>query len=165
MNWTIRDERKGDEAAIRSLVEGAFADHAHSSGIEPDIIERLRHDRSPMLALVAEQDGAIVGHITFSPVTISDGTQGWFGLGPLSVEPAAQNGGIGSALCETGLDRLRKEGAAGCTVLGDPGYYVRFGFAHDPALIFPGVPAEYFQRIVFSGKPPTGEVSYAPAFG
>ncbi len=147
------------------MVERAFENHAHSSGTEPDIIERLRRDRVPMLSLVAEQNGALVGHIAFSPVAIADGAKRWYGLGPLSVEPAVQNGGIGKALCEVGLARLRSEGAAGCTVLGNPDYYARFGFAHDPALIFPGVPAEYFQRVVFTGDPPAGEVSYAQAFG
>ncbi|WP_340588417.1 N-acetyltransferase [Erythrobacter alti] len=165
MSWTIRQEREGDEAAIRALVGDAFEDHAHSSGIEPEIIERLRQDRTPMLSLVAVLDDAVVGHIAFSPVTISDGTQGWYGLGPLSVAPARQRGGIGIALCEAGFDRLRADGAAGCVVLGDPGYYGRFGFEHDSTLAYPGVPQHLFQRLIFAGNPPAGEVTYAPAFG
>lgn len=165
MTLTIRDERQGEETAIRMLMERAFDGHAHSDGIEPDIIERLRQERAPMLSLVAELDGRIVGQITFSPVQISDGSGSWFGLGPLSVEPEMQRSGIGSRLCERGLARLVAEQAQGCVVLGDPGYYARFGFAHDPALTFPGVPQEYFQRIVLAGAPPSGEVSYSAAFG
>jgi hypothetical protein len=39
------------------------------------------------VSLVAEVDGAVIGHIAFSPATISDCTQGWYGLGPVSVLP------------------------------------------------------------------------------
>ena len=165
MSWTIREEREGDSGAIREVLERAFADHAHSDGIEPDLVEQLRRDRTPMLALVAEEEGAILGHITFSPVTIADGSQGWYGLGPLAVLSERQRGGIGSALCEAGLARLRKEGASGCLVLGDPAYYRRFGFVRDQEMLFPGAPAEYFQRVMFNGEPPRGNVRYAPAFG
>ena len=165
MSWQAREERQGEEAAIRALVERAFAGHAHSDGTEPDIVERLRQERSPTLSLVVEDGGRIVGHIAFSPVTISDGTIGWFGLGPVSVEPDRQNDGIGSALCRQGLLRIKADGAMGCVVLGDPEYYARFGFACDPDLTFPGVPPEYFQRLRFGGPEPRGEVRYSPAFG
>ena len=165
MSWTIREEHASDTAAIRTLLERAFADHDHSDGIEPELVEQLRRDRTPMLALVAHEAGAILGHITFSPVAIEDGSQGWYGLGPLAVLPERQRGGIGSALCEVGLQRLRDDGASGCVVLGDPAYYRRFGFERDPAMNFPGAPAEYFQRVIFSGGPPSGVVRYAPAFG
>ena len=50
-------------------------------------------------------------------------------------------------------------------LLGNPAYYARFGFAHDPALVYPGPPAEYFQRLVLAGEAPSGTVTYAPAFG
>ena len=49
-------------------------------------------------------------------------------------------------------------------LLGDPGYYARFGFEHDPQLFYPGPPAEYFQRLVLDGPPPAGVVRYASAF-
>ena len=80
--------------------------------------------------------------------------------------PDWQRRGIGAALVEAGLEDLRRIDAAGCVVLGEPTYYARFGFAHDPALIYPGafVPA-YFQRLVLSGDPPAGVIGYSPAFG
>ncbi len=165
MSWTIREEQQRDVAAIHDLLENAFADHDHSDGIEQDLVEQLRRDRTPMLALVAVEDDAVVGHITFSPVTITDGSNGWFGLGPLAVLAERQRAGIGSALCKAGLDRLRSDGASGCVVLGDPAYYRRFGFERDPGITFPGAPAEYFQRVLFVGEPPRGIVRYAPAFG
>ncbi len=165
MTLLIRPEAAGEEQAIGQLIARAFEGHVHSDGTEPDIVERLRKEREPMLSLVAERGGAICGHVAFSPVTISDGTTGWFGLGPLSVEPACQHQGIGSALVREGIARLRADGATGCVVLGEPDYYGRFGFAHDPALLFPGVPGPYFQRVVWSGATPQGDVSYSPAFG
>lgn len=165
MNFAIRDECPGDAAAIAQVIEQAFDGHAHSDGTEPDIVERLRRERVPAISLVGENDGAIIGHIALSPVTISDGTTGWFGLGPLSVAPDRQKEGIGSALCRHGLRRIRDAGAMGCVVHGPPSFYARFGFACDPQLVFPGVPAEYFQRLRFAGPTPQGEVRYCAAFG
>lgn len=164
--WSIRDERPDDEPVIAALTDAAFRTSEHRSGDEARIVERLRDEGDLTLSLVAENmDQAIIGHVAFSPVTISDGSPGWYGLGPISVIPLTQRTGIGSALIREGLVRLRYAGAGGCTVLGDPAYYLRFGFTHDPALVFPGVPAKYFQRLVLAGAAPTGTVRYAPAFG
>jgi len=162
----LRLERPGDEAAIAALTQAAFRDAEHSDGSEAAIVARLRADGDCALSLVAEDSGSrIVGHAAFSPVTVSDGSAGWYGLGPVSVLPARQREGIGSALIREGLIRLEPLGARGCVVLGDPAYYARFGFAHDPALAYPGPPPQYFQRIVFSGPEPVGTVRYARAFG
>ena len=164
--WTIRDERTGDEAAIAALTEVAFRTVRHSDGGESAIIARLRASGDLTLSLVVENgDRAIIGHVAFSRVTISDGTPGWYGLGPISVIPLRQRAGIGAAMASEGLARLRGLGAGGCVVLGDPQYYGPLGFRHDPGLVFPGPPPEYFQRIVLNGAEPQGEVSYARAFG
>ena len=165
MTATIRPERAGDEAAIHGVVAAAFDGHPHSDGSEPGIVDALRADGDLAISLVAEEGGAIVGHVAFSPVSVSDGSQGWFGLGPAAVDPARQGEGIGTALIERGLDLLRDRGAAGCVVLGDPAYYARFGFAHDPALTYPGPPPEYFQRLVIGNSGAQGVVAYAGAFG
>ena len=161
----IRPERAGDQSAIHNLVATAFAGQPHSDGSEPGIVDRLRADGDLAISLVAEDGGETVGHVAFSPVTISDGSEGWFGLGPVAVAPERQREGIGAALIERGLTLLHERGAAGCVVLGDPAYYARFGFAHDPALAYPGPPAEYFQRLVIGTSGARGEVTYAPAFG
>ena len=164
-DWTIREERPWDEPAIAALTEVAFRTVRYSEGGETAIIERLRAAGDLTLSLVAENmDQAIIGHVAFSPVTISDGTPGWYGLGPISVIPLRQRAGIGPALAAEGLARLGKIGARGCVVLGDPKYYRRLGFDHDPALVFPGPPPEYFQRLVLSGNDPQGIVQYASAF-
>ena len=164
--WAIRDERPGDEPAIAALTEAAFRDAPHSAGTEAAIVDRLRADGDLAFSLVlVNGDQAIIGHAAFSPVSISDGSPGWYGLGPVSVIPLRQRAGIGSTLIEHGLATLEAAGAQGCVVLGEPGYYGRFGFRHDPGLTFPGPPPRYFQALSFGGALPEGIVRYAPAFG
>ncbi|MXO91604.1 GNAT family N-acetyltransferase [Pontixanthobacter aquaemixtae] len=163
---TIRPEQPGDENAIYALTEAAFRDMEFSDGDEPQVINKLRADGDLTLSLVAESlDRAIIGHIAFSPVTISDGTRDWYGLGPVSVIPLNQRTGIGGALIERGIADMRQIGAKGIVLLGSNEYYPRFGFEHDPQLAYPGPPPEYFQRLVLEGDAPTGVVKYAPGFG
>lgn len=164
MSIAIRPERAGDERAIHDVVRAAFAYQPHSDGSEPAIVDALRNNGDLAISLVAEDDRAIVGHVAFSPVTISDGSEGWFGLGPVAVAPQRQREGIGAALIEQGLAVLRERGAAGCVVLGEPDYYARFGFAHDSELTYPGPPPLYFQRLAMSSRGASGDVIYAPAF-
>ncbi|MBW8282722.1 MAG: GNAT family N-acetyltransferase, partial [Rhizobium sp.] len=109
----IRPESAGDEAAIGALTAAAFDGHPYSDGSEPLIIERLRRLDMLALSLVAEDEGEIVGHVAFSPVTLSGGEGGWYGLGPISVAPGRQRGGIGSTLIKTGLAKLEAQGASG----------------------------------------------------
>lgn len=162
----IRGERAGDAAAIGEVTAAAFAGAAHSDGSEAAIVARLRREGALALSLVAVERGAIIGHIAFSPVTVAGAAGRWFGLGPLSVAPARQGAGVGSALVRAGLARLTAAGAASCVVLGDPGYYARFGFAVREGLVYPGAPAAYFMALALNGAAaPVGEVAYAPAFG
>jgi len=161
----IRPERAGDEAAIHKLTARAFEGEPHSDGSEPQIVDRLRAAGDLTISLVAKEGDALIGHAAFSPVEISDGSADWYGLGPISVEPELQGEGIGSKLVYKGLDQLREMGANGCVLLGDPAYYERFGFRHDPRLTYPGPPPEYFQCLVLSGDAPAGEVKYSPGFG
>lgn len=165
MTFRIRCERPGDEAAIRALTEAAFRTQPHSEGDEQDLIDALRRDGDLTLSLVAQDGARIVGHIAFSPVTISDLTTGWYGLGPVSVLPEMQRRGIGARLIQQGLAEMRNRGAAGIVLLGSPDLYGRFGFSHDPELRYPGPPPRYFQRLVLAGEAPAGVVSYAAAFG
>jgi putative acetyltransferase len=160
----IRAEADGDVATIRALTSAAFATARHSSGTEAAIIEALRDAGALTLSLVAERLGVIIGHVAFSRVTISGDAGGWFGLGPVSVQPALQRQGVGDALIRDGLARLQGQGAQGCVVLGDPAYYRRFGFESDPGLRYGDVPPAYFQRLRFSGATPHGEVAYHAGF-
>lgn len=160
----IRRERLGDVAAVYKLVAAAFAGTPYSDGSEADIIRRLRKAGALSLALVAEEEERVVGHIAFSPVGISDGTDGWFGLGPLAVDPAFQDREIGTSLVLGGLELLKDEGAHGVVVLGAPGFYQRFGFRHEPALTLDGAPPDHFMALPFEGETPTGRVAFHRAF-
>lgn len=160
----VRPERAQDAGAIGAVTEAAFLSAPYSGGNEARIIEALRAAGALSLSLVAGEGDEIVGHVAFSPVRIDGADLGWFGLGPVSVRPDRQGSGVGSALIREGLEQLRAMGAAGCVVFGEPEYYSRFGFESDPALTYPGAPEGYFQRLVFRGATPFGEVAYAPAF-
>jgi predicted N-acetyltransferase YhbS len=161
----IRPEAPGEEDAIRALTALAFEGAAFSDGTEAAIVDALRIEGALTVSVVAVDGGRIIGHAAFSPVTIDDAPAGWWGLGPLSVHPDRQGRGVGAALVRAGLERLAELNAAGCVVLGTPGYYGRFGFAHDPALTYAAAPAPYFQRLVLAGPPARGEARYRPAFG
>ncbi|MFV0293467.1 MAG: GNAT family N-acetyltransferase [Paracoccus sp. (in: a-proteobacteria)] len=160
----IRPEQPEDESAITTLTTLTFETAPHSDGREAAIIERLRAAGALLLSLVAVRSNRIIGHVAFSPVVISGKDHGWIGLGPVSVTPDQQSGGIGSSLIRSGLTQMQATGYKGCVVLGEPAYYTRFGFVADPALILPGVPAEYFQACLWDGPAPNGTVAYHSAF-
>jgi putative acetyltransferase len=160
----IRDELPNDIGAIRSVVTSAFAQAPHSSGTEAAIVEALRASGALTISLVAVEQGEVVGHVAFSPVTVSGNFVSWFGLGPVAVVSDQQHRGIGRALIEAGLERLKAMEAKGCVVLGEPNYYSRFGFENDPNLRFPAAPPEYFQRLCFHDQVPSGVVEFHAAF-
>jgi putative acetyltransferase len=105
-----------------------------------------------------------VGHIVFSPVAISDGSNNWFGLGPVSVLPLYQRMGIGKALIREGLSRLKELGAKGCCLVGHPQYYRKFGFENVAGLVLAGVPEEVFFALSFDGSFPQGHVTFHDGF-
>lgn len=141
---------------------GSFAISQHT---EQFIVKALRVTGALAVSLVAEVDGQVVGHAAFSPVTVSDGMPDWYGLGPVSVLPAYQRQGIGKALIREGLTRLQALGARGCSLVGHPDYYVKFGFRNTDQLLHPGVPPEFFLTLSFDGHWPQGTVAFHPAFG
>jgi putative acetyltransferase len=162
--FTIRKETPADIDEITRVTAAAFLDHPKSDHTEHLIINELRRCDALTLSLVAQVAGRVAGHVAFSPVTISDGTENWYGLGPLSVEPHFQEKGVGQALVQAGLAELRKSGASGCVLAGSPEYYGRFGFAARSDLRYVGVPAEYFVSLSLDGSSPRGEVTYHRAF-
>lgn len=165
---TLRPARSEDDATIRDLVYAAFQNHPHHApGALPSehlIADRLRAHGALTLSLVAARNGALAGHLAISPVTISDGSRNWLGLGPVAVAPRHQRLGIGSALVRHGLRMLRQQQAAGLVVLGEPRFYERFGFRAHADLVLPGIPAAYFMALPLGGSLPAGTVSYHPAF-
>ncbi|MEX0619565.1 MAG: N-acetyltransferase [Pseudohongiellaceae bacterium] len=164
MEIQIRNETQDDVEGIHRVTELAFKDDPHTDHTEQFIVEALRRSQALTVSLVAESNGELIGHVAISPVNISDGSTSWLGLGPISVVPEHQGQGVGSKLMKRTLADLEARGAAGCVVLGDPDYYGRFGFKVIDGLVFPGVPAKYFQALPFRGVFPQGEVAYHEAF-
>jgi putative acetyltransferase len=155
----IRDEKPADFAAVRELVAAAFK--------RPDeavLVDRLHANGECVISLVAVDGGEIVGHILFSRMAAPFRA---LGLGPVSVKPIRQRAGIGSRLVRTGLDQAREGGWQGVFVLGEPKYYIRFGF--DPVLAS-GFMSRYSGPHLMAlslgvGLPATvGVIEYPPAF-
>lgn len=161
----IREETSADHEAIARVIAAAFAAAPHAGGNEARIVDALRASHALRVSKVADIDGRIAGHVALSPVSLDDGSEGWFGLGPVSVDPADQHRGVGSALVRAALAELPALGARGCVVLGDPVWYARFGFGALPSLRFDGAPAACFQALlVGDGNVPRAQVHYHPAF-
>ena len=160
----IRKETTSDIEAITQVTIAAFKTLQISNQTEQFIIKALRNANALTLSLVAEVDGRVVGHIAFSPVTISDGSIGWYGLGPVSVLPEYQKQGIGESLVNEGLSLLKAMGGKGCALVGDPAYYKRFGFRNIPDLVHEGIPQEVFLALPFTEKVPQGMVIFHEAF-
>ena len=167
----IRAEKENDRAAVYHINAAAFETRA-----EAELVETLRAGVQPLISLVAEVDAAVVGHILFSPVSVSaDSKLRLMGLAPMAVAPAHQRQGIGSALVRAGLERCKALACSAVVVLGHPEYYPRFGFL--PASRF-GLRCEYnvpdevflamelepgaFERCMHNGQ--RGVVKYHAAF-
>jgi putative acetyltransferase len=161
----IRDETPADIDAITEVTIEAFRTMAFGDHTEQFMIAALRRAQALTISLVAELDGRAIGHLAFSPVTVSDGTADWYGLGPVSVLPDFHRQGVGGAMIREGLTRLKALGAAGCCVVGHPTYYGRFGFEHVDGLGVEGVPPEAFFALSFDGRMPQGTMAYHEAFG
>ena len=123
----VRPEAPGDAEAIFALEASAFETDA-----EARIVDALRAAGALTASLVAEErDGALVGHVAFSPVTITSAAGVVFegaGLGPMAVAPRLQRTGVGAQLVAAGLSSLRAADVAFCVVLGHADYYPRVGF-------------------------------------
>jgi putative acetyltransferase len=132
----IRPERPDDLRSVHTVNEAAFG-----SATEATLVDRLRVETAPIVSLVADDDGTILGHILFSPVTLRGRPElHLMGLAPMAVLPNHQRRGIGSGLARAGLDACRQLGCDAVVVLGHPEYYPRFGFV--PASRF-GLRSEY----------------------
>ena len=165
--YSIRPEAPGDERAIHDLVKRAFAPMPFADGDEQHLVDTLRERGELALSLVAvDAEGAIIGHVAFSPATIDLTACGWFQMAPVAVIPAVQHRGIGSALIREGIEQLRRSGAKGVAVVGDPAYYERFGFAATPDLVpISDRDAPFFRARALAGPVPSGRLRYSSAFG
>lgn len=163
----IRQERPNDVERITRIQYAAFKGHPmHEPGAEPvehRIVERLRAANALSLSLLAEEEQQLVGHIALSPATVG-GTEGWRLLGPIGVLPEHQGKGIGSALLREALRRMRAKKLLGVVLVGDPGFYGRFGFCSAPGLSWEGVPEQFVLALPFSEVQPEGAIIAHEAF-
>jgi len=163
----IRQERQEDIASIHQVNARAF-----SSIGEAHLVDKLRSRHQIILSLVAIEDEQIVGHILFTPVTLSGNEKEYtgVGIGPLAVLPKFQKQGIGTLLVKTGLEQCQQKGYEFVVVLGDPGYYSRFGFVSTSRyhiLCEYDVPVAAFMAIALQEgalKKRPGVVKYQPEF-
>ena len=132
----IRQAREEDFGDIRVFVAQAFATAAMRNGDEQDFVDRMRAsaDFLPELALVAEDVGAITGFILLTRTAIADGQARYAALllAPLAVAQAYRNQGLGTRLVREAFARARDLGHALVLLVGDPGYYRRFGLFPPP---------------------------------
>ena len=162
----IRPEGPDDAAAIHAVNAAAFP-----TAEEADLVDALRAAHAVILSLVADEDGSVVGHILFSPVTIDrpGASVIAIGLAPMAVAPPYQRRGIGEQLVTAGLDALRAAGEKAVVVLGHPAYYPRFGFrpAADFGLCWEGGHDEAFFAIELTAGALAGGgvVRYRPELG
>jgi predicted N-acetyltransferase YhbS len=128
----IRQEKPSEFRAIYDLVKVAFQTAKVSNGEEQDYVDKLRSSGNyiPQLALVAEEDGKLVGHIMLTKTYVASGDSMFEALliAPLSVALAYRNLGVGSKLVKVSFWLAKKMGFKAVFVVGDPAYYSRFGF-------------------------------------
>ena len=155
----IRDERASDAEGVYRVVSAAFG-----RPDEAELVEELRRAGDCVVSLVAEEDGEIAGHVLLSRMEAPFRA---LALAPVSVVPTRQRRGIGSALIRSAVERARKEGWEAIFVLGEPGYYGRFGFDAAAAAGFTSPYAgEHFMVLALGTALPasTGELRHAKAF-
>ncbi|MCP5532001.1 MAG: N-acetyltransferase [Akkermansiaceae bacterium] len=130
----VRPARDTELEAIRKVHLAAFGDDERETVacLACELQSKASDPRH--LGLVAEEQGVIVGHVMFSPVSVGgdDHILGFI-LAPLAVSPPRQGAGIGTLLVTEGIRILSGSGADIVFVYGDPAYYGRFGFRRETA--------------------------------
>jgi putative acetyltransferase len=158
---TVRPEQPEDSGAIHALHAAAFG-----ANTEGELVDALRNEGAVVLSLVAAEQERILGHVLYSRLQIDDRDAGASALAPISVAPARQRHGIGSALIAEAHRRLRTQGETLVLVLGEPAYYARFGFTTEAAKPFrTPYDGEYLQALrLSSDAPKSGTVTYPTPF-
>jgi putative acetyltransferase len=163
MNVEIRREGPGDVEPIRDVHRAAFARDA-GEPVEAALVEMLRADPGwlPHLSLVAVVGGRVAGHVVATRARV-DGAPA-LGVAPLGVRPELQGRGVGTALMYALLGAALARDEALVALLGEPGFYRRFGFVAAAEL---GVRAansawgRCFQALVLAHPAPSGTFRYA----
>jgi putative acetyltransferase len=161
---SIRTSTPRDRDAIREVEE-----HAFGQSVEAGLVDALVANGDAVTELVAEEDGLVVGHILFSRLFVETEEGQKFpavALAPLAVEPSFHSTGIGGALVREAHIRLKEAGEKLSVVVGDPGYYGRFGYERRRATHFESeYQGDALQALAWGEAPTKGRLIYAPAFG
>lgn len=160
---SIRTATLGDREAIRLVEEHAFGQPA-----EAGLVDALVSGGDAIVELVAEEEGAVVGHILFSRLMVQEGKKSFpaVALAPLAVEPDFHGTGIGGALISEAHRRLKEAGETLSVVVGDPAYYGRFGYERGRAEKFDSeYQGDAMQAQAWGDAPAGGRLVYAKAFG
>lgn len=128
----IRKSVPADLAAIDALYPEVFPDE----DLRP-LVRELLQEEAVVLSVVAIVGGRVVGHVIFTFCDVVAECAGAALLGPLAVAPAWQRQGIGTALTQAGMQRLKDAGVSHVFVLGDPAYYGRLGFMPESDVLPP----------------------------
>jgi putative acetyltransferase len=153
----IRDETISDHDQVRAIHLAAFP-----SSEEATLVDLLRQQGHGVCSLVAEYEGQVVGHIMFSKLEAPEKS---LALAPVAVLPNIQQTGIGSSLIYEGIAQTRSDGWRTIFVLGEPGYYQRFGFSLSDAKPYPCEYAgDYFMALHIGEAAPVAEVVYPAPF-
>jgi predicted N-acetyltransferase YhbS len=156
---SIRPAVPEDRPVIEAVSRAAFGDHG-------DRVVRILREVEPTISLVAEADGAIVGHVMLSRMRMDEHRP--LQLSPLSVAPTHQRRGIGSALAREALRIADATGEPLVLVLGHPGYYPRFGFEPAASLGLEAPPdyGSAWMAVRLAAYDPRlrGRVEFPPAF-
>lgn len=164
----VRRERSEDVPAVEAVTTTAFGKPGEGEPVETPLLRALRADPGWLAAysLVAEDgDGAVIGHVVCTRGDV-DGAPA-LGLGPISVAPARQRAGVGSALMHAVVAAAEAGGERLVCLLGEPAYYGRFGFVAAAGLgVGSPEPAwgAYFQARALAPDPPLGTFAYAEPF-
>jgi putative acetyltransferase len=159
---SLRLESAGDAPRLRELLEASFP-----GPDEADLVDNLRRDGDTVLSLVAEADGFVVGYVLFSRISINGeaGSRQAVALAPLAVLTQFQKQGIGTRLVREAHARLGAMGETLSIVVGEPGYYSRFGYSHCRAARFESeYQSPYLMALSFGAAPWEGRLVYPRAF-
>lgn len=124
----VRPETSHDQPAIRLIVANAFGTLE-----EARLVDDLRQEGDLAVSLVAVAGEEICGYVALSRMRSPPFA---LALAPLAVAPARQRQGVGRMLVDAALVAARERAANVVFVLGDPGYYARFGFSHETAALY-----------------------------
>lgn len=156
----IREETDADIASVRKVIAAAFG-----QSDEAERVDALRTRGDVEIALVAEDEGAVIGHVMLSRMEMPANT---LGLAPVSVRPDRQGQGVGSALIRRAIGEARNKGWSAIFVVGEPAFYQRFGFTARAAAGYKSpYPAPYLMALELTSGTLTDKgdaLAYAPPF-